>query len=100
MSMPFIAELSRRNVFKVAFVYVVGGALLYWLAGVAQTQLELPWWFNRLVGILFVIGLVATYVPIPILNPLAFHLIIASAVLMLLIAITIWPRRLINPVTM
>ena len=35
-------------------------------------------------AILFVIGLVATYVPIPILNPLAFYLIIASAVLMLL----------------
>ena len=58
MSTPFIAELSRRNVFKVAFVYIVGAALLYWLAGLAQTQLELPWWFSRLVGILFVVGFV------------------------------------------
>lgn len=58
MTKPFIAELSRRNVFKVAFVYIVGAALLYWLAVVAQTQLELPWWFSRLVGILFVVGFV------------------------------------------
>ncbi len=58
MSMPSIAELSRRNVFKVAFVYIVGAALLYWLAVVANTQLELPWWFSRLVGILFVVGFV------------------------------------------
>ncbi len=58
MSTPFIAELSRRNVFKVAFVYIVGAALLYWLAVVAGTQLELPWWFPRLVGILFVVGFV------------------------------------------
>ncbi len=58
MTTPFIAELSRRNVFKVAFVYIVAGALLYWLASVAQTQLELPWWFSRLVGILFVVGFV------------------------------------------
>ncbi len=56
MTNPFIAELDRRNVFKVAFVYVVAAGLLYWLAVVAQTQLELPWWTSRLVGIVFVIG--------------------------------------------
>ncbi len=62
MTKPFIAELSRRNVFKVAFVYIVGAALLYWLAGLAQTQLELPWWFSRLVAILFVVGFIPALV--------------------------------------
>ncbi len=56
MSIPSIAELSRRNVFKVAFVYIVAAALLYWLSVVASTQLELPWWTSRLIGILFVVG--------------------------------------------
>ena len=58
MTNPFIAELARRNVFKVAFVYIVAAALLYWLAALAQTQLELPWWTSRLIAILFVVGFV------------------------------------------
>lgn len=55
-TMSLFAELRRRNLFKVAIVYVIGGALLYWLAVVLQTQLELPWWTSRLVAILLVIG--------------------------------------------
>ena len=35
-------------------------------------------------AILFAIGLVVTYVPLPILSAFAFYLIVASAVLMLL----------------
>lgn len=54
--MPLFAELRRRNVFKVAFVYVIGSALFYWLAVVLQTQLDLPWWTSRLVALLLVIG--------------------------------------------
>jgi hypothetical protein len=34
--------------------------------------------------LLLVIGLIGTYVPVPILRQLAFHRIVASAVLMLL----------------
>ena len=48
--MAFLTELRRRNVLKVAFLYVVAAALLFWLAVVVQTQLELPWWSSRLVA--------------------------------------------------
>ncbi len=55
--MFLLTELRRRNVIKIAIVYIVAAALLYWLAVVLQTQLDLPWWTNRLAGILLVIGL-------------------------------------------
>ncbi len=55
--MSLFYELRRRNIFKVAFVYTVAAALIYWLAVVLQTQMHLPWWTSRLVGILLVIGL-------------------------------------------
>jgi len=55
-NMPLFTELRRRNIFKVAFVYVVAAALAVWMAELVQTQLELPWWANRLVIILAVIG--------------------------------------------
>lgn len=55
--MPALTELRRRNVFKVAFVYVVAAALLVWLTIVLQTQLDLPWWTSRLVLILLAVGL-------------------------------------------
>ncbi len=55
--MFLLTELRRRNVFKVAVAYIVAAALFYWLAVVLQTQLDLPWWTNRLVGILLVVGL-------------------------------------------
>ena len=54
--MSLLSELRRRNVLKVAFVYIVAAALLYWLAVVLQTQMHLPWWSSRLLGILLVIG--------------------------------------------
>jgi zinc protease len=60
--MPLFAELRRRNVFKVASVYVIGGALLYWLAVVLQTQLDLPWWTNRLVALLLLLGFPAALI--------------------------------------
>ena len=55
-NMPFFSELRRRNVFKVAFVYVVAGALLVWLSLLAATQFALPDWSGRLVMILVAIG--------------------------------------------
>lgn len=54
--MAFLTELRRRNVLKVAFLYVVAAALLYWLAVVVQTQLELPWWSSRLVAGALILG--------------------------------------------
>lgn len=55
--MSILSELRRRNVFKVAIVYLVAAALLYWLIVVLQTQLEWPWWTHRLVAALLIIGL-------------------------------------------
>ena len=54
--MAFLTELRRRNVLKVAFLYVVAAALLYWLAVVVQTQFELPWWSSRLIGGALLLG--------------------------------------------
>lgn len=56
-TMALMTELRRRNVLKVAFVYVVAAALLYWLAVVLQTQLEMPWWASRFIGIVLLVGL-------------------------------------------
>ena len=54
--MAFLTELRRRNVLKVAFLYLVAAALIYWLAVVVQTQFVLPWWFSRLVGGALLLG--------------------------------------------
>ncbi len=54
--MAFLTELRRRNVLKVAFLYIVAAALLYWLAVVVQTQFELPWWSSRLVAGALILG--------------------------------------------
>ncbi len=55
-NMPLFSELRRRNVFKVAIVYVVAGALLIWLSFLAETQFALPGWTGRFVLILVAIG--------------------------------------------
>jgi zinc protease len=60
--MPFFSELKRRNLFKVAFVYAIGAALVYWLSVVMQTQLGLPWWTNRLVALLLIVGFPAAMI--------------------------------------
>ena len=46
-NMPLYSELRRRNVFKVGFLYAVGGALLAWLALLAETQFGLHGWARR-----------------------------------------------------
>ncbi len=55
-NMPLFSELRRRNVFKVAILYGVAGALLVWLSFLAETQFALPGWTGRLVLILVAIG--------------------------------------------
>jgi zinc protease len=60
--MPFFSGLKRRNLFKVAFVYAIGAALVYWLSVVMQTQLGLPWWTNRLVALLLIVGFPAAMI--------------------------------------
>ncbi|MDX1509311.1 MAG: insulinase family protein, partial [Woeseiaceae bacterium] len=54
--MPILSELRRRNVFKVAYVYIVGAALLMWLAFVVRAQTGMPDWILWLVGGLLAIG--------------------------------------------
>ena len=54
--MSLFSELRRRNVFKLAGVYIVGAALLFWLARIAEAQLDLASWFDRIVGILLILG--------------------------------------------
>jgi len=56
MTMSVLTELRRRNVFKVAGVYIVGAALVQWLAMIAEAQLGLASWFSILVTILLVVG--------------------------------------------
>ena len=56
MTMSPLSELRRRNVFKVAGVYIVGAALVQWLAMIAEAQLGVADWFSTIVGILLVVG--------------------------------------------
>ncbi|KCZ93863.1 tetratricopeptide repeat protein [Hyphomonas johnsonii] len=51
-----IQELRRRNVFRVASLYAVGGWLLMQLAVVLETTLNLPGWFDTLITVLVLIG--------------------------------------------
>ena len=62
VSMGLFAEMQRRNVFKVAFVYLFGAALAYWLSVVVQTQLGLPWWTSRLIALLLCVGFPAALI--------------------------------------
>ena len=54
--MPLLSELRRRNVFKVAYVYIVAAALVMWLAFVVRAQTGMPDWILWLIGGLLVIG--------------------------------------------
>jgi hypothetical protein len=53
----FFAELKRRNVYKVAIAYVVGGWALS--QGIAQVfpVFDIPNWVIRLIVLLIIIGL-------------------------------------------
>jgi serine/threonine-protein kinase len=54
--MPLITELKRRNVFKVATLYIVASWLLLQVADVLFEQLSLPGWTFRFVFGLLLIG--------------------------------------------
>ena len=54
--MSLFSELRRRNVFKVAVVYLVGAPLLFWLALIAEAQLGLPDWFNYIALALLILA--------------------------------------------
>ena len=55
--MSFIAELKRRNVFRVGIAYVVGGWLLLQLTDVLSELLDLPDVVGRVIVLVVVIGL-------------------------------------------
>ena len=51
-----LAELKRRNVFKVATIYVVASWLILQVATVVFPVFEIPNWASRLVVILLALG--------------------------------------------
>ena len=55
--MALFSELKRRNVLKVALVYVLAAALLVWLVGGPLTALGAPAWANEFALLLTLIGL-------------------------------------------
>ena len=54
--MALFAELRRRNVFKVALLYVVTAWLLLWLEEVASAQFGLPPWLREFLYLILAIG--------------------------------------------
>ena len=54
--MSLYSELRRRNVFKVASLYLVTSLLLVWLISVLQAQFGLPFWAEEFVVILLIAG--------------------------------------------
>ena len=56
--MSFFAELGRRNVFRVAFAYVVASWVLLQFVDVISPILELPLWAPKLILVLIAVGLV------------------------------------------
>jgi hypothetical protein len=55
--MGFFAELKRRNVIRVAGVYIVVGWLLVQVATALEESIGLPAWFDGLIVALLLIGL-------------------------------------------
>ena len=55
--MSFFSELKRRNVFRVALLYLVASWLIIQVADVGVSLLSLPDWTGRLVFLLLLIGL-------------------------------------------
>ena len=67
--MGFFAELKRRNVTRVAGVYIVVGWLLVQVATALEDSIGLPAWFDGLIVSLLLIGL-----PIALIFAWAFEL--------------------------
>ena len=55
--MSFFSELKRRNVFRMALLYLVVSWLIMQVADVGISLLGLPAWTGRLVFLLLLIGL-------------------------------------------
>jgi TolB-like protein/Flp pilus assembly protein TadD len=55
--MSLFSELKRRNVFRVALLYLVGGWLMLQVTDVGVSLLGLPGWTGRLVFFILLIGL-------------------------------------------
>ena len=56
ITMPLLTELRRRNVFKVAFVYLVAASLVLWLMYVGRAQFGFPGWLVWVTGVLLIVG--------------------------------------------
>jgi zinc protease len=54
--MTLFAELRRRNVFKLALLYVVAAWVLLWLESVASAQVGLPAWTREFLYLIIAIG--------------------------------------------
>jgi len=67
--MSFFSELKRRNVYRVAALYLIISWLLLQVADVLSSMLTLPEWTGRLVFLLLLIGL-----PIALILAWAFEL--------------------------
>ena len=55
--MSLISELKRRNVFRVALLYLVAGWVILQVAELLTGVLRLPDWTSRLVLSLLILGL-------------------------------------------
>ena len=53
---PFLAELKRRRVFRVALVYAVVGFVVWQVGELAVPGLALPDWVFRLIVLLTILG--------------------------------------------
>jgi len=58
----FLSELKRRNVFKVATIYVVVSWLILQLATIILPVFEIPLWASRLVVVLLALGFPVTLI--------------------------------------
>ena len=58
--MALIAELRRRNVIRMAGLYVVGAWLITQVAGTVLPMFEAPVWLARAIVILLAIGFIPT----------------------------------------
>lgn len=56
LTMALFSELRRRNVIKVALIYLLGGVLAFWLLGGLMASLGAPAWANEFVFLVLLIG--------------------------------------------
>lgn len=55
--MSFFSELKRRNLFRVALLYMIASWILLQVADVGSSILELPGWVSKFVFLILMIGL-------------------------------------------